>query len=143
MLLGLAQFVNFACLSPRTNGEAPWELWYFSTTASAIMGAAAVWQAARFASLDDYELALRPVGEMLVGWLKHDLMELKVVVAVSLALSSVVAAGILPPPVFEWVTVGAALVGIIGNAWLVRRDGQRFWQLYSMVYALPSSKPTS
>ncbi|MBL9095805.1 MAG: hypothetical protein JNK07_02670 [Alphaproteobacteria bacterium] len=142
MLLGLAQFVNFACLSPRTNGEAPWELWYFSTTASAIMGAAAVWQAARFANLDDYEPALRPVGEMLVAWLKHDLMELKIVAAVSLALSVVVASSILPTPAFEWVTIGAALVGIFGNAWLVRRDGQRFWELYSKVYALPASRTT-
>lgn len=142
MLLGLAQFVNFACLSPRTNGEAPWELWYFSTAASAIMGAAAVWQAARFANLDDYEPELRPVGAMLVAWLTHDLIELKIVVAVSLALSVVVASGILPTPVFEWVTVGAALVAIFGNAWLVRRDGQRFWQLYSKVYALPASRTT-
>ena len=58
------------------------------------------------------------------------------------ALSVVVASSILPTPAFEWVTIGAALVGIFGNAWLVRRDGQRFWELYSKVYALPASRTT-
>jgi hypothetical protein len=41
---------------------------------------------------------------------------------------------------FEWVTIGVALVTIFGNAWLVRRDGQRFWELYASVYAMPGTK---
>lgn len=140
MLMGLAQFVSFACLSPRANGVAPWELWYFSTTASAIMGAATVWQAARFFNLDDYAPELRRVGVAFEAWLKHDMKELVIVVSVSVLLCVILALRLLPPAMFEWLTVGVAWVAIVGNAWLVRRDGQRFWELYSTVYALPSAK---
>jgi hypothetical protein len=140
MLMGLAQFVSFACLSPRANGVAPWELWYFSTTASAIMGAATVWQASRFFNLDDYAPALKPVGQAFGAWLRHDLNELVVVVSVSIALCVVLALRVLPQAVFEWLTVGVAWMAIIGNAWLVRRDGRRFWELYSTVYAMPGAK---
>jgi hypothetical protein len=139
MFLGLAQFVSFACLSPRMNGEAPWQLWYFASTASAIMGAAAVWQAARFANLDDYSPELKPVGRIFAAWLKRDLAELRVVVAVSLALSLVLVFDVLSERMFEWLTIAVALVAIIGNAWLVRRDGQRFWELYATVYAAPAA----
>jgi hypothetical protein len=143
MLLGLAQFVSFACLSPRANGVAPWELWYFSSTASAIMGLAAVWQASRFATLDDYAPDVKHVGQTFADWLKRDLKELVIVVAVSLSLCVVVALQIVPRPAFEWVTIGVSIVAIVGNAWLVRRDGQRFWQLYAAVYAVPWTKPPS
>ena len=140
MLMGLAQFVSFACLSPRSNGEAPWELWYFASTAGAIMGAATVWQAARFANLDDYSPELKPVGQAFASWLKHDLAELVIVVSVSVALCVILALRLLPEAAFEWLTVVVALVAIFGNAWLVRRDGQRFWVLYSSVYAMPGAK---
>lgn len=139
MLLGLAQFVSFACLSPRASGVAPWELWYFSSTASSIMGAGAVWQAARFANLDDYAPDVKQVGRAFAAWLKRDLIELIVVVGVSVALCVVVASQLLSRAAFEWMTVATALIAIIGNAWLVRRDGQRFWQLYATVYELPKS----
>ena len=143
MLMGLAQFVSFACLSPRANGVAPWELWYFSTTASAIMGAATVWQASRFFNLDDYAAESKHVGQTFEAWLKHDLKELTIVVLVSVALCVVLALRVLPQAAFEWLTVGVAWVTTGGNAWLVRRDGQRFWQLYATVYALPTAGSTS
>lgn len=137
MLMGLAQFLSFACLSPRANGVAPWELWYFSSTASAIMGLATVWQATRFFNLNDYAPETKRVGEVFVAWLKHDMTELTIVVAVSVSLCVLLALRVVPEGAFEWLTVGVALVVVFGNAWLVRRDGQRFWQLYSAVYSLP------
>lgn len=143
MLMGLAQFVSFACLSPRANGVAPWELWYFSTTASAIMGAATVWQASRFFSLDDYAPALKPVGQAFSAWLRRDLKELIVVVSVSIVLCVILALRVLPRETFEWLTVVVAWIAIIGNAWLVGRDGRRFWELYSTVYAIPGAKAAS
>jgi hypothetical protein len=136
MLLGLAEFVSFACLSPRDSGIAPWQLWYFSSTASAIMGAATVWQASRFANLDDYAPNVKVVGRIFEAWLRHDLRELIIVVNVSLAFCIVLAVDVLPDDIFRWVTVGAALMTIIGNSLLVHRDGKRFWELYSTVYEL-------
>lgn len=143
MLMGLAQFVSFACLSPRANGVAPWELWYFAYTAGTIMGAATIWQAARFANMDDYSPELRSVGETFAAWLKHDLRELIIVVAVSLVLCVVLALQLLPGGAFEWLTVVVAVISIIGSAWLVRRDGRRFWVLYASVYAMPGVKAQS
>lgn len=143
MLMGLAQFVSFACLSPRANGVAPWELWYFAYTASAIMGAATIWQAARFVTIEDYSPELKPVGESFAAWLRHDLRELVIVVSVSLALCVVVALQLLPTAALEWLTVAVALVSIFGSAWLVRRDGQRFWVLYASVYPDPGAKAPS
>lgn len=140
MLMGLAQFVSFACLSPRANGVAPWELWYFAYTAGMIMGAVTIWQAARFVTLDDYSPELRPVGESFAAWLRYDLKELVVVVSVSVVLCVVLALQLLPGPAFEWLTVAVALISIVGSAWLVRRDGQRFWELYAAVYELPGGK---
>ncbi len=140
MLMGLAQFVSFACLSPRANGVAPWELWYFAYTASAIMGAATIWQASRFVNLDDYSPELKSVGETFAAWLKHDLRELIIVVLVSLVLCVVLALQLLPGDAFAWLTVVVALISIFGSAWLVRRDGQRFWVLYASVYELPGAK---
>ena len=137
MLLGLAQFVSFACLSPRASGVAPWPLWFFSSTATAIMGAATVWQAARFATLDDYTPEMKHVGQTFAAWLAQDLRELVIVVGVSVLLCVVVASGVLSDVALRWMTVGAALVTVIGNSWLIRRDGRRFWQLYSLVYELP------
>lgn len=138
MLMGLAQFVSFACLSPRANGVAPWGIWYFSSTASAIMGLAAVYQALRFATLDDYAPDVKQVGRQFAAWLKRDLVELVIVVAVSVLLCVIVASQALSEVVLEWLTVAVAWVTIVGNAWLVRRDGRRFWELYSAVYKLPS-----
>jgi hypothetical protein len=143
MLMGLAQFMSFACLSPRANGVAPWELWYFAYTASTIMGAATIWQAARFVNIDDYSPELKSVGKSFAGWLKRDLTELIVVVSVSLVLCVVLALQLLPGTAFEWLTVVVALTSIFGSAWLVRRDGQRFWALYESVYAMPGSKAPS
>ncbi len=143
MLMGLAQFVSFACLSPRANGVAPWELWYFAYTASAIMGAATIWQAARFVTIEDYSPELKPVGESFAAWLRHDLKELVIVVSVSLALCVVVALQLLPTAALEWLTVAVALISIFGSAWLVRRDGQRFWVLYASVYPAPGAKAPS
>lgn len=143
MLMGLAQFVSFACLSPRANGVAPWELWYFAYTAGTIMGAVTIWQAARFVTLDDYSPDLRPVGESFAGWLRHDLKELVIVVSVSVVLCVVLALQLLPAAAFERLTVAVALISIVGSAWLVRRDGQRFWMLYASVYAVPGTKPPS
>lgn len=140
MLLGLAEFVSFACLSPRASGEAPWQLWYFSTTASAIMGAATVWQAARFVNLDDYAPDVKVVGRVFETWLRQDLRELNIVVCVSLVFCIVLASGVLSDDIFGWVTVGAALVTIIGNSVLVHRDGKRFWELYSTVYELSATQ---
>lgn len=139
MLMGLAQFVSFACLSPRANGVAPWGIWYFSSTASAIMGLAAVYQALRFATLDDYAPDVKQVGRQFAAWLKRDLVELVIVVAVSVLLCVIVASQALSEVVLEWLTVAVAWVTIVGNAWLVHRDGRRFWELYSAVYKLPSS----
>jgi hypothetical protein len=140
MLLGLAEFVSFACLSPRASGEAPWQLWYFSSAASAIMGATTVWQAARFANLDDYAPDVRPVGRIFASWLSQDLQELIVVVSVSLLFCIVLAAGVVSDEVFAWVTIAVALTTIIGNSMLIHRDGKRFWELYATVYDLtPSS----
>ena len=136
MLLGLAEFVSFACLSPRASGEAPWQLWYFSTSASAIMGAAAVWQAARFVNLDDYAPDVKPVGRIFASWLRQDLRELIIVVGVSLVFCIVLAADVLSDAIFGWLTVGAALMTIIGNAVLIHRDGKRFLDLYATVYEL-------
>jgi hypothetical protein len=107
------------------------------------MGLAAVWQASRFATLDDYAPDVKHVGQTFADWLKRDLKELVIVVAVSLSLCVVVALQIVPRPAFEWVTIGVSIVAIVGNAWLVRRDGQRFWQLYAAVYAVPWTKPPS
>lgn len=143
MLLGLAQFLSFACLSPRANGVAPWELWYFSTTASAIMGLAAVSQALRFATLDDYAPDVKQVGRQFAAWLRRDLVELITVVAVGVALCVIVASRALADVALGWLTIVVAWVTIIGNAWLVRRDGRRFWELYSTVYAMPSPKTAS
>ena len=142
MLLGLAEFVSFACLSPRASGEAPWQLWYFSTTASAIMGTAAVWQAARFSNLDDYAPDVKAVGRIFASWLRRDLLELIIVTNVSLVLCIVLASGILPDEVLRTVTVGVALMTIFGNSLLVHRDGKRFWELYSTVYDLSPSANT-
>lgn len=143
MLLGLAQFVSFACLSPRANGVAPWELWYFAYTASLIMGAATIWQAARFVTIEDYSPELKPVGESFAAWLRYDLNELIIVVSVSLVLCVFVALELLPAATLEWLTVVVALISIFGSAWLVRRDGQRFWVLYASVYAMPGGKAPS
>jgi hypothetical protein len=143
MLMGLAQFVSFACLSPRANGVAPWELWYFAYTASTIMGAVTIWQAARFVTIEDYSPELKPVGESFAAWLRHDLKELVIVVSVSLFLCVVVALQLLPAATLEWLTVAVALVSIFGSAWLVRRDGQRFWALYTSVYPAPAAKAPS
>ncbi len=143
MLMGLAQFVSFACLSPRANGVAPWELWYFAYTASAIMGAATIWQAARFVTIEDYSPELKPVGESFAAWLRRDLKELVIVVSVSLVLCVVVALQLLPTAALEWLTVAVALISIFGSAWLVRRDGQRFWVLYASVYPAPGAKVPS
>lgn len=143
MLMGLAQFVSFACLSPRANGVAPWELWYFAYTASAIMGAATIWQAARFVTIEDYSPELKPVGESFAAWLRRDLKELVIVVSVSLVLCVVVALQLLPTAALEWLTVAVALISIFGSAWLVRRDGQRFWVLYASVYSAPGAKVPS
>lgn len=143
MLLGLAQFVSFACLSPRANGVAPWELWYFAYTASTIMGAVTIWQAARFVTIEDYSPELKPVGESFAAWLRHDLKELVIVVSVSLVLCVVVALQLLPAATLEWLTVAVALISIFGSAWLVRRDGQRFWVLYASVYPAPGARAPS
>jgi hypothetical protein len=143
MLLGLAQFVSFACLSPRANGVAPWGIWYFSSTASAIMGLAAVSQALRFATLDDYAPDVKEVGRQFARWLKRDVVELVIVVAVSVLLCVIVASQALSEAVLEWLSIGVAWVMIVGNAWLVRRDGQRFRELYANVYAMPSPTKAS
>jgi hypothetical protein len=139
MLLGLAEFLSFACLSPRASGEAPWQLWYFSWAASSIMGAATVWQAARFASLDDYAPESKHVGRIFAAWLRQDLIELVGIVVVSLVFCLVVASGALSATALWWVTIGAALMNIVANSLLIRRDGRRFWQLYATVYDLPST----
>ncbi len=139
MLLGLAQFMSFACLLQRTSGEAPWQLWYFSWAACSIMGAATVWQAARFASLDDYAPESKSVGRIFAAWLRQDLRELTGMVVVSLVVCVVVAVGVLPAPVLSWLTVGVALMNVAANSLLIRRDGKRFWQLYATVYDMPST----
>jgi uncharacterized membrane protein YgdD (TMEM256/DUF423 family) len=143
MLLGLAEFVSFACLSPRASGEAPWQIWYFSSTASAIMGAATVWQAARFVNLDDYAPDVKPVGRIFAAWLQQDLRELIIVICVSLGFCIVLASRTLSDPALSWMTVGAALLAIFGNAVLVHRDGKRFWQLYSTVYDMTATQSGS
>jgi hypothetical protein len=80
------------------------------------------------------------VGESFAAWLRYDLKELVVVVSVSVVLCVVLALQLLPGPAFEWLTVAVALISIVGSAWLVRRDGQRFWELYAAVYELPGGK---
>ena len=143
MLLGLSQFVSFACLSPRANGVAPWGIWYFSSTASAITALAAVSQALSFATLDDYAPDVKQVGLRFAAWLKRDTVELIIVVAVSVLLCVIVAAQVLSEAALKWLSIGVAWVMIVGNAWLVRRDGQRFRELYSTVYAVVSPEASS